>query len=60
MARTRLNLLRLLNPGGTYLWDRQIVLRSEPNIPVVDLGNVEAHVITNQPDRNTQRIAASA
>jgi outer membrane protein TolC len=59
MARTRLNLLRLLNPGGTYLWDRQIVLRSEPNIPVVDLGNVEAHVITAaqmRPEMNQAKL----
>lgn len=43
-AKTKLNLLRLINPPGTNLWDRQIVLQTAPENPTEQLDNVETHV----------------
>lgn len=44
LEKTRLKLLRLLNPPGDNLWDREIVLKNEPAVPDVSLDKVEAHV----------------
>jgi outer membrane protein TolC len=44
LAKTKLNLLRLINPPGTNLWDRQIVLQTAPENPTEQLDNVETHV----------------
>lgn len=40
----RLRLLRLLNPNGSRLWDRDVTLKEEPRLPDVVLDPVETHV----------------
>ncbi|MGA1795877.1 MAG: TolC family protein [bacterium] len=44
LAKVRLRLLRLLNPSGSGLWDREIVLQDQPAVPEVSLDGVDAHV----------------
>ena len=44
LEKTRLQLIRLLNPPGTNLWTRDIVLLYQPVIPKVSLDDVETHV----------------
>lgn len=59
LDQTRLNLVRLLNPGGQEMWSRQIVLKSEPQTPAVELGPVEAHVVRGlqmRPEMNQARL----
>jgi outer membrane protein len=59
LAKTRLNLIRLINPGGVGLWDRDIILQTQPSVPVVDLGSVEGHVaiaMRMRPDLNQARL----
>lgn len=59
LAKTRLNLIRLINPSGDGLWDRDIILRTHPVVPVVELGNVEEHVavaMRMRPDLNQARL----
>lgn len=59
LARTRLNLIRLLNPNGPDMWDRDIILQTQPSVPEVDLGSVEEHVavaMRMRPDLNQARL----
>lgn len=59
--RTRLNLLRLLNPPSAEGWNRQITLSEEAVIPEVSLGSViehEALAIKLRPDLNEARLQA--
>lgn len=59
LARTRLNLVRLLNPGNGEMWNRDIILRTQPGVPEVDLGSVEEHVavaMRMRPDLNQARL----
>ena len=44
LEKSRLQLLRLLNPPGTNLWNRNIVLLYQPVVPHVVLEVVETHV----------------
>ncbi len=44
LAKTKLSLLRLINPPGSNLWDREIVLKTQPEIPSIQLDAVEPHV----------------
>ncbi len=44
LAKTKLILLRLINPPGSNLWDREIVLKTRPEIPSIQLDAVEPHV----------------
>lgn len=44
LATARLNLLRLLNPPGADLWNRQLVTESQPAVPEASGDPVEAHV----------------
>ncbi len=44
LEKTRLQLLRLLNPPGANLWTRDIVLLYEPVVPDVKLDEVKTHV----------------
>ena len=44
LSKIRLRMLRLLNPPGTNLWDREIVLKDKPAVPDVKLDEVAAHV----------------
>ena len=41
---TRLTLLRLLNPPGPDLWQREVDLLYQPTLPEIRLDNVEAYV----------------
>ncbi|MBW2305701.1 MAG: TolC family protein [Deltaproteobacteria bacterium] len=59
LATTRLRLLRLLNPPGTNLWNREIVLMDKPVVPDVRLDDVESHVqvaLRMRPDLNQARL----
>jgi outer membrane protein TolC len=41
-------LLRLLNPPGEFLWDREISLVHPPTLPDADLGEIGEHVTISQ------------
>ncbi len=59
LATTRLRLLRLLNPPGGGLWEREIILRDRPAVPEVKLDDVERHVevaLRMRPDLNEARL----
>jgi outer membrane protein len=59
LEKTRLQLLRLLNPPDANLWQRDIVLLHEPRIPDVTLDDVESHVdvaLRMRPDLNQARL----
>jgi outer membrane protein TolC len=40
----RLRLLRLLNPSGAGIWQREVVLIHQPTLPEINLEGVELHV----------------
>ncbi len=44
MESIRLQLLRLLNPPGSRLWDRKVELIHQPTLPQIKLDAVELHV----------------
>jgi outer membrane protein TolC len=44
MESIRLELLRLLNPPGPGLWEREIVLIHQPTLPEIKLDDVRLHV----------------
>jgi outer membrane protein len=59
LAKTKLALLRLVNPPGVNLWDRKVVLASLPASPTLTLDDVEAHValaLQMRPDLNQTRL----
>ncbi len=59
LAKTKLALLRLVNPPGTKLWDREVVLASLPTSPSITLDEVEPHValaLQVRPDLNQARL----
>jgi outer membrane protein len=59
LKTTRLRLLRLLNPSGLNLWERDIMLRELPTIPDLTLDPVQAHVdvaLRFRPDLNAARL----
>ncbi len=59
LATTRLRLLQLLNPPGTNLWNRAIILKDQPSVPDVRLDDVESHVevaLRMRPDLNQARL----
>lgn len=59
LAKTKLVLLRLLNPPGANLWDREIALASLPTSPAITLDAVEPHValaMQMRPDLNQARL----
>jgi outer membrane protein TolC len=59
LKTTRLRLLRLLNPAGSDLWERDIVLRELPTIPDSAMDPVQAHVdvaMRFRPDLNAARL----
>ncbi len=59
--RSRLTLLRLLNPPGADGWDRQITLSEKTIIPEVTLGSPEEHealAVQLRPDLNDARLQA--
>jgi len=59
LAQTRLDLLRLLNPDGPEMWNRDINLQSEPQTPAIEVGPVEPHVsagLQMRPEMNQARL----
>jgi outer membrane protein len=59
LAKTKLVLLRLVNPPGAKLWDREIVLASLPVSPSIALDDVEPHVqlaLQMRPDLNQAKL----
>jgi outer membrane protein len=59
LEKIRLQLLRLLNPPGSNMWQRNIVLLHQPTIPEVMLDDVESHVevaMRMRPDLNQARL----
>jgi outer membrane protein TolC len=59
LAKTKLNLLRLINPPSTNLWNREIVLESLPVSPSIELDGVEPHIavaLQMRPDLNQARL----
>ncbi|TSA52631.1 MAG: TolC family protein [Planctomycetaceae bacterium] len=57
--KTHLQLLRLLNPPDTNLWQRGIVLLHQPAVPDVKLDDVESHVgvaLRMRPDLNQAKL----
>lgn len=59
LDKTRLELLRLLNPPDSKWWQREIVLLHEPAIPNVTLDEVDSHVeiaMKMRPDLNQARL----
>ena len=59
LAKTRLTLLRLLNPEGEGLWNREITLHDQPTTVAIELDDVEAHVkvgLRQRPDLNQARL----
>jgi outer membrane protein len=58
----RLNLLRLLNPGGPGLWQREIELIHQPTLPDIKLEDVDLHVAVSKrmrPILNQARLEIS-
>jgi outer membrane protein len=59
LEKTRLTLLRLLNPPDADLWQRKIELLIEPKLPEVKLDDAESHVnvaLRMRPDLNQARL----
>ncbi len=59
LAKTKLALLRLVNPRGAKPWDREVVLASLPTSPSITLDEVEPHValaLQMRPDLNQARL----
>ena len=59
LEKTRLTLLRLLNPPGKELWNRALVILDQPVAPDVTLDDVEDHVgvaLRMRPDLNETRL----
>ena len=60
MGKTRLRLLRLLNPPGSNLWQREILIKNPPIVPEVTMDSVESHVdvaLRLRPDLNEARLS---
>ena len=59
MESTRLRLLRLLNPPGENLWDREVSLIYQPTLPEIKLEDIKEHVAVSmrlRPDLNQARL----
>jgi outer membrane protein TolC len=59
LAKTKLTLLRLVNPPGAGLWDRDVVLASLPTSPAITLDDVQSHValaLQMRPDLNQAKL----
>ena len=57
--KTRIRLLRLLDPPDTNLWQRNVELLHEPRVPDVKLDDVETHAavaLRMRPDLNQARL----
>jgi outer membrane protein TolC len=59
MVQTRLNLLKLLNPNGAEMWEREIVLQGEPEETLIETGPVRSYVETAlrmRPEMNQAKL----
>jgi len=59
LAKTKLNLLRLINPPGSNVWGRELVIESPPVSPSIQLDSVEPHValaLQMRPDLNQSKL----
>jgi outer membrane protein len=59
LAKTKIDLLRLVSPPGANPWDREIVLASFPASPAITLDDVQAHVqlaLQMRPDLNQAKL----
>ena len=59
LAKTKLNLLRLVNPPGCDLWDRDVILTSRPERPAEPNDTVGPHValaMQMRPDLNQAKL----
>jgi outer membrane protein len=59
---TRLRLLKLLNPKGPGLWDREVVLAQKPILPEAMLDPVKVHVdiaLRWRPDLNQAKLGVN-
>ena len=59
LAKARLTLLRLLNPGGQVDWQSEIKLAEAPEMPAIEIDTVENHVavaLGKRPDLNQARL----
>jgi outer membrane protein TolC len=59
METTRIRLLRLLNPPGSNLWKREILLLERPAVGKIEVDDVNAHVevaLRMRPDLNQARL----
>jgi len=60
---TRLRLLRLLNPRGSELWEREVRLRQEPRLPEATLDPVKTHVdiaLRLRPELNQAKLGVQS
>ncbi|HUS59200.1 MAG TPA: TolC family protein [Planctomycetota bacterium] len=60
LATIRLRLLRLLNPPGPDLWEREVVVETQPAVPDAALEDAAAHVdvaLQMRPDLNQARLS---
>ncbi len=59
MEKTRLHLIRLLNPSGSNIWQRKIILLDQPTVPEINLDSVNTHALLAlrmRPDLNQARL----
>ena len=59
LESTRLRLLRMLNPPGKALWDREVILVHPPKLPEIKLDEVGAHVavaVRMRPELNQAKL----
>jgi outer membrane protein len=62
MEVTRLQILRLVNPPGPDLWDRELIPLDQPAVPEVDLEEVGSHVelaLLMRPEIHQARLQAA-
>jgi len=60
LATTRLRLLRLVNPPGADLWQRDVAVKDQPGAPTTTLDDVEDHVklaLRMRPEVNQAQLA---
>ena len=60
LTTTGLRLIRLLNPPGPDIWDRDIIPLVQPTLPKIELGEVSDHVavaLRMRPDLNQARLS---
>lgn len=59
LAKARLSLLRLVNPGGQVDWQAELAVSEMPELPDMTVGEVASHValaLAKRPDLNQARL----